>query len=187
MSDEDLLASWELVTHAVARTQERVLSRIEDAGLPSQWVTALHLLLRTSDHRLPMSRLARDLSMTSGGFTKLADRMGQEGLIDRRNSAGDRRVVYAELTEAGLRLARRTERQYKSALREHVLGVLSTDTLLALAQAAQVLNAAHADVVEQARTPKAVSERDPALPDRRVGGARVAGGQTMHRKPTVPS
>jgi DNA-binding MarR family transcriptional regulator len=187
MSDEDLLASWELVTHAVARTQERVLSRIEDAGLPSQWVAALHLLLRTGDHRLPMSRLARDLSMTSGGFTKLADRMGQEGLIDRRNSAGDRRVVYAELTEAGLRLARRTERQYKTALREDVLAVLTPDTLLALAQSARALNEAHADAVEPARATKAVSERDPALPDRRARGARVPPGQTLHRKPTVPS
>jgi DNA-binding MarR family transcriptional regulator len=187
MSDEDLLASWELVTHAVARTQERVLSRIEDAGLPSQWVAALHLLLRTSDHRLPMSRLARDLSMTSGGFTKLADRMGQEGLIDRRNSAGDRRVVYAELTEAGLRLARRTERQYKTALREDVLAVLTPETLLALAQSARALNEAHADAVEPGRSAKAVPERDPALPDRRARGARVPPAQTVHRKPTVPS
>jgi DNA-binding MarR family transcriptional regulator len=187
MSDEDLLASWELVTHAVARTQERVLSGIEDAGLPSQWVAALHLLLRTTDHRLPMSRLARDLSMTSGGFTKLADRMGQEGLIDRRNSAGDRRVVYAELTEAGLRLARRTERQYKMALREHVLDVLTPEALLTLAQSARALNEAHADAVEPTRAPKAGPERDPALPDRRARGTRVPPGQTLHRKPTVPS
>ncbi len=189
MSDEDLLANWELVTHAVTRTQERVLSRIEDAGLPSQWVAALHLLLRTEDHRLPMSRLARDLSMTSGGFTKLADRMGQEGLIDRRNSAGDRRVVYAELTETGLRLARRTERQYKAALREHVLEVLSAQTLIALAQGARVLNEAHAEPIEPVRTPaKTASERDPSLPDRRVRGARLPAGQTLHRQqPTVPS
>lgn len=187
LSDEELLVSWELVTRAVTRTQERVLSGIEDAGLPSQWVAALHLLLRTSDHRLPMSRLARDLSMTSGGFTKLADRMGQEGLIDRRNSAGDRRVVYAELTEAGLRLARRTERQYKTALREHVLGVLSADTVLAMAEGAKALNDAHADPPEAARPAKAVSERDPALPERRVRGAREPAGQTLHRQPTAPS
>jgi DNA-binding MarR family transcriptional regulator len=179
MSDEDLLANWELVTRAVARTQERVLSRIEEAELPSQWVTALHLLLRTSDHRLPMSRLARDLSMTSGGFTKLADRMGQEGLIDRRNSSGDRRVVYAELTEAGLLLARRTERQYKVALREHVLSVLSADALLALAHSAKALNDAHADADEPVRAPKAVPERDPSQPDRRTREPRVPDAQAL--------
>jgi DNA-binding MarR family transcriptional regulator len=117
---------------------ERVLARIEEASLPSQWFAALHLLVGSSDHRMPMSRLARDLSMTSGGFTKLADRMGQEGLIDRRNSSGDRRVVYAALTEAGLRLARRTERQYKAALREHVLDVLTAARLAALAAGARI-------------------------------------------------
>lgn len=175
MSDEELLASWELVTRAVARTQERVLSRIEDAGLPSPWVAALHLLLRTTDHRLPMSRLARDLSMTSGGFTKLADRMGQEGLIDRRSSSGDRRVVYAMLTDAGLRLARRTERQYKAALREHVLDVLTAAKLAALAEIARSLDQSHLDAAEPARAPKAgTAERDRSLPDRRVPGPRAA-------------
>ncbi|MEP7020074.1 MAG: MarR family transcriptional regulator [Pseudonocardiales bacterium] len=175
MSDEELLASWELVTRAVARAQERVLSRIEDAGLPSQWVAALHLLLRAGDHRLPMSRLARDLSMTSGGFTKLADRMGQESLIDRRSSSGDRRVVYAVLTDAGLRLARRTERQYKAALREHVLAALTAPKLAALAEIARTLDQSHLDAAEPLRPIKAgAAGRDPSLPDRRAPGPRAA-------------
>ncbi|MDQ6848888.1 MAG: MarR family transcriptional regulator [Actinomycetota bacterium] len=47
----------------------------------------LHSLLRAEDHRSPMSALAREVSMTSGGFTKLADRMARGGLIDRRSPA----------------------------------------------------------------------------------------------------
>jgi DNA-binding MarR family transcriptional regulator len=175
MTDEDLLTNWELITRAVARTEERVFARIENAGLPSQWFAALHLLLRSSDHRLPMSWLARDLSMTSGGFTKLADRMGQEGLIDRRNSSGDRRVVYAALTEAGLRLARRTERQYKAALREHVLDVLSPATLVALGNGIRALDDAVADVAEDMQAPETVAQRDPAPPERRGRRARQSG------------
>jgi len=184
MTDEELLANWELIIRVVARTQERVLARIDDAGLPSQWVAALHLLLRTSDHRLPMSRLARDLSMTSGGFTKLADRMGQEGLIDRRSSAGDRRVVYAVLTDAGLQLARRTQRQFKAALRELVLDVLSAPDLAALANGARALDRAYGNAVEEARAPRAVAERDPALPDRRVRGVSGAGASPHLRRTT---
>jgi DNA-binding MarR family transcriptional regulator len=184
MSDEELLANWELITRVVGRTQERVLSQIEDAGIPAQWVAALHLLLRTSDHRLPMSRLARDLSMTSGGFTKLADRMGQEGLIDRRSSSGDRRVVYAVLTDEGLRLARRTERQFKAALREQVLGVLTATGLATLADGARALDQAYAESAEQARAPKPAAERDPALPDRRGRTVRGAGVSAHRRRPT---
>jgi DNA-binding MarR family transcriptional regulator len=175
MTDDDLLTNWELITRAVTRTQERVVARIEDGGLPAQWFTALHLLLRSKDHRLPMSRLARDLSMTSGGFTKLADRMGQEGLIDRRNSAGDRRVVYATLTEEGLRWARRTERQYKAALREHVLDVLSQPTLMELADRIRPLDEVVAEVVDVAEdvaAPDTVAPRDPGLPERRDRATR---------------
>jgi DNA-binding MarR family transcriptional regulator len=172
MTDQDLLANWELITRAVARTQERVLARIEEAGLPSQWFAALHLLLRSPDHRMPMSRLARELSMTSGGFTKLADRMGQDGLIDRRNSAGDRRVVYAALTDDGLRVARRTERQYRTALREHVLDVLTVAELAVLSACARTLAEAHAESAHDAAHPEVAPARDPALPDRRARGAR---------------
>jgi DNA-binding MarR family transcriptional regulator len=174
MTDEDLLTDWELVTRAVARTQERVLARIEEAGLPSQWFAALHLLLRSSDHRIPMSRLARELSMTSGGFTKLADRMGQDGLINRRNSSGDRRVVYAALTEEGLRVARRTERQYKAALREHVLDVLTAPELGTLAAGARILVEAQAEAADDVGHPEVERRRNPALPDRRARGTRRA-------------
>ena len=181
VSDDDLLANWQLVTRAIARTQARVLERIEQAGLPSQWFAVLHLLLRSSDHRLPMSRLARELSITSGGFTKLADRMGQEGLIDRRNSSGDRRVVYAALTEKGLVLARRTERQYKAALREHVLEILTAAGLRALAESSRVLDEAHADAADDSRVPDVVPESRSAIADRRRPGLPSAGVSPRHR------
>jgi DNA-binding MarR family transcriptional regulator len=172
ITDEDLLTSWELITRAVTRTQERVLARIEDGGMPAQWFTALHLLLRSKEHRLPMSLLARDLSMTSGGFTKLADRMGQEGLIDRRASANDRRVVYATLTEMGLRQARRSERQYKAALREHVLDVLSQPALIALAETVRALDEAITDVGEDVPAVDALAPRR-RLPEGRERRARA--------------
>jgi DNA-binding MarR family transcriptional regulator len=173
ITDEDLLTSWELITRAVNRTQERVLARIEDDGMPSQWFTALHLLLRSKEHRLPMSLLARDLSMTSGGFTKLADRMGQEGLIDRRASANDRRVVYATLTEMGLRQARRNERQYKAALREHVLEVLSQPSLVMLADVVRALDDVIGDVDDVPETDALAPRRK--MPEGRERRARVRG------------
>ena len=66
---------------------------------------------------MPMSVLARDVGMTSGGFTKLADRMARDGIIDRRGSDTDRRVVHASLTEVGLELAQRVSNVYVDALR----------------------------------------------------------------------
>ena len=67
---------------------------------------ALQLLLRSPHHRLSMSRIARDLSMTTGGLSKLVQRLAVAGLIDRRGTSTDRRRRFAGLTPAGLELAR---------------------------------------------------------------------------------
>jgi DNA-binding MarR family transcriptional regulator len=171
MADEKQLEQWELVTRTISRAQNRVLEQLEDSGVQAQWFAVLHLLLRYPDHRLPMSHLARDLTMTSGGFTKLADRMAQDGLIDRRNSSGDRRVVYATLTEKGLELAHRAERQYRSALREHVFGALEPAALQSLAEGAGALADAWVEPVVD-DVPQTASKRDPTLPDRRRRGER---------------
>src|SRR5580698_4621514 len=103
----DIVASWDAIALGFAHTQRRLLTAIEAEGLPGPSFEALRLLLASPDHRLPMSRLARDLTMTAGGLTKLADRLARDGLIDRRNSSDDRRVVYAALTAEGQALAMR--------------------------------------------------------------------------------
>ncbi len=171
--DDDLAASWDLIRDGVAATQRRILAEIEKDGLPGQWFEVLRLLLGTSEHRMAMSALARDLAMTAGGFTKLADRMAREGLIDRRNSSGDRRIVYATLTPKGLRQAKSSAALYQAGLREHVLGVLSPSRLTELTAAVRLLRDAPASRRRGDETPDpgiVATERDPALPDRRRRG-----------------
>jgi DNA-binding MarR family transcriptional regulator len=165
-SNEDVVDAWLKIVDAAVRTNHRLLEKVSQAGVSDQWFGVLHLLLRAEDHRMPMTRLARDLSMTAGGFTKLADRMGREGLIDRRGSSGDRRVVYATLTDLGLEQARRGEEAFQEAVREIVLGTLNGKQLLGvaenLARLGQVVPPSTAE-----EPPAAVTERDPALPERR--------------------
>ncbi len=50
---------------------------------------------------LPMGRLARQLIASKGNITRLVDRMIQEGLIDRRPSPDDRRIIQVGLTDKG--------------------------------------------------------------------------------------
>jgi len=126
-------AQWSAIVAAVEHAQERLLSAVERMEIPAQWYAVLHALLHAADYRLLMSQLARQTSFTSGGFTKLADRMARAGLIDRRSSGGDRRVVYATLTRAGYLAAGAAERAYIAALRSDVLNVLSAEQLETLA------------------------------------------------------
>jgi len=180
VSDDELTRHWRDIQSATARLHRSLDEDLESAGVPAQWYPALELLLRAEGHRLPMSTLARELSMTSGGFSKLADRMAADGLIDRRGTVDDRRVVHATLTDAGLDLARKAQAAYVQALRKRVGPAEGT-----LADVARALLAIGAepdgDALEKENgtdlesVPEHVArERDPALPDRR-GRGRTSG------------
>lgn len=172
MSGEDLVADWQSVRAGVTRTQRRIDHIMEHSGLPARWFAVLNLLLRAEDHRLPMSVLARDMSMTTGGFTKLADRMAREGLIDRRGSLDDRRVVHARLTGDGLQMARQVTRVYQSALRECLLSIVTADELRSAATTMRALSIGHAATVEPDAAPgRVATQRGPARPDRRGRGS----------------
>lgn len=140
--DADLQRSWHAITIGVAAVQRRLDAELESAGISAQFFAVLQRLLEADGYRLPMSSLARDVAMTSGGFTKLADRMAREGLIDRRGSSLDRRVVHASLTEAGLQLARRAAGVYRAALRIQLGHTVDPATLTRTAAVVQKLHAA---------------------------------------------
>jgi DNA-binding MarR family transcriptional regulator len=173
-SDDELVASWDLIVRGVATTHRRIVAKIELDGVPAQWFEVLRLLLGAADHRMPMSVLARELTMTAGGFTKLADRMAREQLIDRRTSAGDRRVVYAALTSKGMRQAKASTALYQAGLKENVLDVLSAKHLAEVVAAMRMLRDVHAEPnIPGSADPDVVrTERDPALPERRGRGRR---------------
>jgi DNA-binding MarR family transcriptional regulator len=175
-SDDESTAvrDWELVRRVVAEAHQRILARVaDDNGFHEPSFGVLSALLHAPDRRLPMSRLAREAAMTTGGFTRLADRLGGAGLIDRRGSDQDRRVIYASLTPAGLREARRLERRYQTALREEVLGVLSARELRLVADTLRSLDSAHG------LEPEAPTMRhEPATERRRRAVDRAATGPT---------
>jgi DNA-binding MarR family transcriptional regulator len=173
MRDEDLVDHWRSITSGVRWAEQRVGQVLEDFGVSAQWFAVLHSLLRAEGHRSPMSVLAREVSMTSGGFTKLADRMAREGLIDRRSSVNDRRVVHAALTADGLVMAQQATRLYQDALREYLLGVVSADDVASAAATMGALSDAHAARVHDEDSGDIfMTEGAAARPDRRRGQPR---------------
>lgn len=72
-------------------------------------VSAMDVLLALrragAPYRLTPSDLAAVSLLTSGGVTFRLDKLQEAGLIRRVPSTEDRRVVWAELTDEGLRLA----------------------------------------------------------------------------------
>ncbi|MBB4932496.1 DNA-binding MarR family transcriptional regulator [Lipingzhangella halophila] len=141
ISDDDLITAWGLFHEALNATDPLLLRGIDPSGddMSGPWFEVLIRLLRSPDHRLPMSRLAREVSLSSGGFTKLADRLASKGYLTRQACPEDRRVVYAALTPAGLELAEHARTRHVALLREYVLGVLGVDGVERLATIAREL------------------------------------------------
>jgi DNA-binding MarR family transcriptional regulator len=71
-------------------------------GLQRGWLDVLSALRRTGPpHRLPATRLARSVLLSSGGMTARLDRMEEAAFIRRLADPSDRRGVLVELTRKG--------------------------------------------------------------------------------------
>lgn len=95
-----------------------------DLGVPDTWFEVLLRLGRTPGHQMRMTDLADAVSFSSGGFTRLADRMAKEGLIRREPDPHDRRAALAVLTPKGGAALDHALAAHVAHLRSHVTGLL---------------------------------------------------------------
>ncbi len=134
-------------------THDRIWRQIE-AGLAPLNVSmaeysVLALLGEAGRNGMRMSDLAQQRLMSSGGFTRLADRLEQRGLIERRRSAEDGRGFTAVLTKDGRALLRKAWRQQHSDLRKLFFDRLDDEHLRSLAEVWARLNPDDRGVLNQ--------------------------------------
>lgn len=72
-------------------------------GLPLAAFDVLVQLARVADGERSMSDLADSILLSPSGCTRLVDRLEAEGLLERRRSSHDSRVVMAAITSTGRR------------------------------------------------------------------------------------
>ena len=100
--DDPLITSWGRLVEAYSFVGRRLGASLEQScDLPSSWFEVLLRLARTEDGQLSMSALAGEIALTTGGVTRLLDRMIRVGYVERRQCPTDRRIVFAALTPAG--------------------------------------------------------------------------------------
>ncbi|GAB3422870.1 MarR family transcriptional regulator [Flindersiella endophytica] len=141
-----MVTLWGLVIEGFVATQNGLLKEIEERCglLPAHFDVVLRLL-RSPEGALPMRRLAHEAALTSGGFTKVADRMEDIGLIRRVPSELDRRVTNIQLTSQGVESAELARRITADYLRRNVLAPLGVETAEALGESMRALRAANAE------------------------------------------
>ena len=133
---------------SVMRVQQLLLSRIEDTlkpyGLTFAAYEALRLLAFSRRGSLPMGKMGERLMVHPASVTNAITRLEQRGLVERRLSPDDRRVVLATITEAGQSLVR----EATAALNEASFGLpgLSPEQAAAVTGLLRDMRAAAGDI-----------------------------------------
>ena len=118
---------------------QRRLHRVTDRslrnhfGISSVWYEALLRLGRSPQRQMSISELGEQVGLTSGGATRLVDRLEEAGYIERVACPSDRRVQWLRLTDLGLEVLVAATEVHLRDLDEHFSGLLSTDEMATLA------------------------------------------------------
>jgi DNA-binding MarR family transcriptional regulator len=141
-ADLVLTDRWFEISDGFTRVQRLVDADVERHGLPPAWFAVLLLLWRAPDHRMAMTPLAHELDITSGGLTKLVDKLERAGFTERQTGGADRRLVFTALTDAGRSAVSAALEHHAVLLRGLVLDTLGSGRIDELADAMRRLGSA---------------------------------------------
>src|ERR1700735_5526532 len=100
--DDERLALMGLLVRSHRRLTDLLGRELEQSvGIPLVWFDVLINIGGAPEGRLTMSKLSTDIALTTGGVTRLVDRMVEAGLVARQNCPSDRRSVHVVLTPEG--------------------------------------------------------------------------------------
>ena len=126
--DDPLVTTFGRLLEATHRLEDRLGRELAASNdLPLTWFEVLLRLSRSTDGRLTMGELSDQLTLTTGGVTRLVDRMVDAGHVERQPCPTDRRVLYAAVTPAGKTALAPALRSHSAALREVFAGFTATD------------------------------------------------------------
>jgi DNA-binding MarR family transcriptional regulator len=118
---ELLSASYSRMTRLMSCELER------RCGIPLSWYEVLIQLGCANGSRLTMTQLASQISLTSGGVTRLIDRIAEAGLVERQNCPSDRRSVYVAITDEGRTTLETASTTYSSTVDRYLTAPLGAD------------------------------------------------------------
>lgn len=143
VDDAQLITNWGLVVEGFAAMERVLRADMEQSDLVPVWFEVLLRVARSPDHRMPMTQLAAEVSFSSGGFTKLADRIAEAGYVERVACDADRRVIWITLTPHGEKIIEAATAHHVDCLRATVLATLGEQRLTELGESMRALRDRH--------------------------------------------
>ena len=139
--NDERLVLMGLLTEVTARLHRVLGQEMErDCGIPLAWFEVLVRIVRSPDGHLTMSEVADQTVYTSGGTTRLVDRIEEAGLVRRTSCPSDRRTTFVELTEHGESVLESSTALHLAHLDAHLTGLLSAEQRRAMVDALTALN-----------------------------------------------
>ncbi len=113
----------------IVRTQRRLTESLgreleKSIGIPMGFFEVLIHVGAAPEARLTMSRLSTDVALTTGGVTRLVDRMVDAGLVQRQNCPSDRRSIHVVLTTTGRAVLERAVAAHVDGIQRHLMAHL---------------------------------------------------------------
>jgi len=96
----------------------------QSVGIPLVFFDVLIHVGAAPEGRLTMSTLSTDVALTTGGVTRLVDRMAEAGLVARQNCPNDRRSIHVVLTPEGQAVLGRAIAAHIDAIDRHLMAHL---------------------------------------------------------------
>lgn len=121
--DDALITTFGRLVEAHSQLGRQLGRSLEKrADVPHAWFEVLLRVSRADGGQVSMSALAQQVALTSGGVTRLVDRMIGAGLVERVPCPTDRRVQFAVLTPQGRKALERAAAVHAADLRQVFAG-----------------------------------------------------------------
>ena len=114
----------------IVRTNRRLSETLgreleQSVGIPLVFFDVLIHVAAAPETRLTMSRLSTDVALTTGGVTRLVDRMVDAGLVERQNCPNDRRSIHVVLTPEGQAVLGQAVAAHVDGIERHLMAHLN--------------------------------------------------------------
>lgn len=131
--DDERIEALGMLLEAHNEVHNELRRRLEAShDVPVAWVGVMIALARSPERRLRMTELARDLTMSTSGLTRLIDRIEAAGYVRREACPEDRRGLWAVLTDDGFRVLGEVAPAHLDDVEELVAGALGPHELVQL-------------------------------------------------------
>lgn len=142
-SSDKRVVLFGLLLETNARLSKSLGLQLEAAcGLPLAWFEVLLQLRRSPDGRLKMNQIADAIVHSTGGTTRLIDRLEEAHYVERSLCPNDRRAIHVGITNEGNAKLDEALNVHLDYLDENLVARLSCDERDTLAALLEKLNTA---------------------------------------------